>query len=197
MAFDDDQEEFIEFIDSGFFVFFTILVLYLVFKHSIHYFAFLEASVAEGRTVNFATKQFLKDFLNTFSLLLRFYILLFRINVYDSLDDFLDSYYIFVGDFDDDEYLNELFLSIHGTLFFTLDNNDDRSFLLEDENGFANDLFYTYFVVWGKLMFFLFFTVEEISRLGLAFYICYLIIFEVHSVNCSYKEDNYVFSKRN
>ena len=45
-------------------------------------------------------------------------------------------------------------------------------------------------------MFFLFFTVEEISRLGLAFYICYLIIFEVHSVNCSYKEDNYLSTKR-
>ena len=196
MAFDDDQEELIEFVDSGFFVFFSILVGYLVFKHSIHYFAFLEASASEGRTVNFATKQFLKDFLSTFSLILRFYILLFRINVYDSLDDFLDSYYIFVGDFDDDEYLNELFLSIHGTMFFTLDNNDDRSFLLEDENGFANDLFYMYFVAWGKLMFFLFFTVEEISRLGLAFYICYLIIFEVHSVNCSYKEDNYLTTKR-
>ena len=59
------------------------------------------------------------------------------------------GYYIFVDDFDDDEYLNELFLSTHGTLFFTLDNNDDRSFLLEDENGFSNDLFYAYFVVWG------------------------------------------------
>ena len=196
MAFDDDQEEFIEYVDSGFFVFFTILVLFLVFKYSVHYFAFLEASVAEGRTVNFATKQFFKDFLNTFSLLLRFYILLFRINVYDSLDDFFDSYYIFVGDFDDDEYLNELFLSIHGTMFFTLDNNDDRSFMLEDENDFTNDLFYTYFVVWGKLMLFLFFTVEEIARLGLAFYICYLIIFEVHSVNCSYREDNFLNLKR-
>lgn len=147
MAFDDDQEEFIEFIDSGFFMFFTLLVSYLVYKYSVHYFAFLEASVAEGRTVGFVAKQFFRDFLNTFSLLLRFYILLFRINVYDSLDDFFDSYYIFVGDFDDDEYLNELFLSIHGTLFFTLDNNDDRSYLLEDENDFANDLFYTYFVV--------------------------------------------------
>lgn len=147
MAFDDDQEEFIEFIDSGFFMFFSLVVGYLVYKYSIHYFAFLEASVAKDRSVGFVAKQFSKDFLNTFSLLLRFYILLFRINVYDTLDDFFDSYYIFVGDFDDDEYLNELFLSIHGTMLFTLDNNDDRSFLLEDENDFAHDLFYTYFVV--------------------------------------------------
>ena len=40
------------------------------------------------------------------------------------------------GDFDDDEYIQELFLSIHGTIFFTMDNQDDRSFLLEDENDF-------------------------------------------------------------
>ena len=59
--------------------------------------------------------------------------------VYDETD--------LVGDFDDDEYINELFLSIHGTIFFTMDNQDDRSFLLEDENDFSNDLFYTYFVL--------------------------------------------------
>jgi hypothetical protein len=43
---------------------------------------------------------------------------------------------------------------------------------------------------------FLFFTVEEAARLGLAFYICYLIIFEVHSVNCSYREDTYMNIKK-
>jgi hypothetical protein len=37
---------------------------------------------------------------------------------------------------------------------------------------------------------------EEAARLSLAFYVCYLIIFEVHSVNCSYKEDNFFFEKR-
>jgi hypothetical protein len=28
--------------------------------------------------------------------------------------------------------------------------------------------------------------------LSLAFYICYLIIFEVHAVNCSYNEDKFI-----
>ena len=196
MAFDDDQEEVIEFLDTSFFYFFTVVVIYLCYKYSIHYFAFLEASVSEGRTVSFVASQFSKDFLNTFSLMLRFYTLLFRMNVYDTLDDFFDSYYIFVGDFDDDEYLTELFLSIHGNLLFTLDNNDDRSFLFEDENDFHWDLFYIYFVVWGKLFWFIFFIAEEASRLGLAFYITYLIIFEVHSVNSSYKEDNFMLRKK-
>jgi hypothetical protein len=30
----------------------------------------------------------------------------------------------------------------------------------------------------------------------LAFYICYLITYEVHSVNCSYVEDNYFILNR-
>ena len=196
MAFDDDQEEVIEFIDTSFFNFFSLIIFYLCVKHSIHYFAFLEASVVEGRTVGFVAKQFFRDFLNTFSLMLRFYTLLFRMNVYDNLDDFFDSYYIFVGDFDDDEYLNELFLSIHGTTLFTLDNNDDRSFLLEDENDFSSDFFYTYFVIWGKLYLFIFFIAELAARLGLAFYIFYLIIFEVHAVNCSYREDTFMNVKK-
>lgn len=196
MTFDDDQEEIIEFVDNGFTYFFCLLITYLIVKYSIHYFAFTEVSVTEGRTVTFITTQFFKDFIGSLSLIFRFYILLFRINVYDTLDDFFDSFYIFVGDFDDDEYLNEVFLSIHGTILFTLNNHDDHSFLWEDEHSFTNDFFYLYFILWGKISFFFFFMLEEAARLALAFYICYLIIFEVHSANCSYYEDNFMLSKK-
>ena len=196
MAFDDSQEEVIEFMDTAFFYFFTTMILYLGYKYSIHYFAFLDASIAEGRSVGFMVKQLFKDFLNSLSILLRFYILLFRINVYDTLDDFFDSYYIFLGDFDEDEYLNELFLSIHGTLLFLPENGFDTSFLQEDETDFSKDLFYIYFIVWGKIFYFCFFILEEAARLALAFYICYLIIFEIHNVNCSYCEDTYMVSKK-
>lgn len=197
MTFDDNQEEVIEFIDGSFFYFFILITLYICYKHSIHYFAFLEASVTEGRSVKFIATQVFKDFLNTLSLFLRFYILLLRVNVYDTLDDFLDSYYIFIGDFDEDEYLNETFLSIYGSILFLSENDYDTSFLLEDEHDFFNDWFYLYFVIWGKLFYFTFFMLEEAARLSLAFYVCYLIIFEVHSVNCSYKEDTFFHSKRN
>jgi len=196
MVFDDDQEEIIEFVDTSFIWFFTFIIFYLFYKHSIHYFSFLEASVSQGRSVVFMTKQFVNDVINSSSLVFRFYILLFRMNVYDSIEDVLDSYYIFVGDFDDDEYLTELFLPIHGTLFFTLDNNDDRSFLFEDENGFSNDFFFLYSVLWGKLFLFIVFTIEEAGRLGLAFYISYLITFDVHAVSASYKEDNFLVTKK-
>ncbi len=196
LTFDDDQEEIIEFVDTFFFYFFTLVIIYFILRHSIHYFSFLEASVSEGRNVSYLILQFRNDFLGSFSLLLRFYTLLFRMNVYDTLEDFFDSYYIFVGDFDDDEYINELFFSLNNTLFFTLDNHDDRSFLFEDENDFSNDLFFIYFMVWGKFSYFFFLMAELAARLGLAFYILYLILFEVHSVNCSYLEDTYFKNKR-
>jgi len=195
-TFDDDQEELIEIFDTGFFTFFCCLIFFLIFKYSQHYFAFLEASVSEGRNASFIIKQFFRDFINTFALLLRFFVLLFRLNVYDTLDDFYDSYYIFAGDFDDDEYFLELFFVVYAIFYLDYDNNDDRSFSFEDENEFIMDLYYIYFTCWAKFMTFIFFILEEILRLSLAFYICYLIIFEVHSVNCSYSEEDYFYSSR-
>jgi len=147
MTFDDDQEESIELIDTCFFYIFTLLILYLVYRYSLHYFAFLEASIVNGKSVSYVIKQFSKDFLNSFSLLLRFYVLLFRLNIYDALDDFLDSYFIFSEDFEDENFSDEIFLSLHGTLFFSTDNSNDHSFLLEDDNDFSFDFFYLYFIL--------------------------------------------------
>lgn len=144
----------------------------------------------------FMATQFKGDFLALFSMILRFYSLLLRLNVYDVLDDCLDFYYVFIGDFDDDEYMNESFFSLYGVILYTSDNQDDRSFLLEDENDFYGDLFYLYFLLWGKVFYFLFYTVELTARFGLAFYVIYLVLFEIYGVNCSYKEDSYFLNKR-
>ena len=140
-------------------------------------------------SLSFIAKQFLRDGINTFALFLRFFVLLFRLNVYDTLDDFYDSYYIYVGDFDDDEYYNELFFSIFSLVFYDFDPNSDKLFSLEEESDLFLDLFYFYFICWAKFFTFIFFIVEEILRLSLAFYISYLIVFEVHAVNFSYIED--------
>ena len=43
---------------------------------------------------------------------------------------------------------------------------------------------------------FLFFSMEESLRVLLAFYVTYLIIFEIQAVNRSYVEDTYLFKKR-
>jgi hypothetical protein len=195
MAFDDDQEEVIEFVDTSFFNFLTIIILFMLYRYSVHYFSFLEASISEVKAVNYLG-QAGKDTINSVSLFLRFYLLAIRVNIYDFLDDVLDSYYVVFIDFDDDEYFSELLLSIHGTLFFTNDNHDDRSFLLEDENGFMGDLFYLYFLIFGKIVFFLVFMLEESAKLFLGFFIAFLIIFEMHSVNCSYREDLYINVKK-
>jgi hypothetical protein len=196
-TFDDDKEELIEIFDASFFYFFLLIIFYLFFKYSLHYFSFLEASFNEGKSVSFIVKQFFRDFINTFALFLRFFILLIRLNVYDNLDDFYDSYYIFIGDFDDDEYFNELFFYYHSFFFYDFDNHDDRLFGLEEENEFIIDFFYLYFLCWSKFFMFIFFILEEILRLSLAFYICYLIIFEVHAVNSSYVENNFNNFKKN
>jgi len=145
-TFDDDKEELIEIFDASFFYFFLLIIFYLFFKYSLHYFSFLEASFNEGKSVSFIVKQFFRDFINTFALFLRFFILLIRLNVYDNLDDFYDSYYIFIGDFDDDEYFNELFFYYHSFFFYDFDNHDDRLFGLEEENEFIIDFFYLYFL---------------------------------------------------
>ena len=186
----------IELVDSLFFYFFITLTLYFVFRHSVHFFSFLDASISEGRDNKFVFLQFRADFLNLFSFSMRFYALIFRVNVYDTVEDFFDSYYIFVGDFDDDEYLNELFFSLHGVIFFTMDNHDDRSFLLEDENDFLYDFYFIYFMLWGKFAYLLFLAVELAAKVSLGLFIAYLITFEVHGVGCSYVEDSYFLTKR-
>lgn len=195
-TFDDDQEEALEALNCLAFNLLLVFFAYFVYKYSIHFFSFLEASVAEGRSLNFVVKQCVRDVVNSGALLLRVLTLVIRLNIYDGVDDFLDSYYIFVGDFDDDEYFNDLFFSFYSVLFFDCDNNDDRSIFLEDEFDFFTDLFSLYFVIWGKLSLFLFFIIEEILRVALALYISYLILFEVQAVNRSYVEDTYFSKKR-
>lgn len=63
-----------------------------------------------------------------------------------------------------------------------------------------NTIDLTIYSIWFILsevnFFFLFFLVEELARVALAIYIIYLIIFDVHAVNCSYVEDAYFTSKR-
>lgn len=195
-TFDEDREELIEVFNVTFFYFFCSIIILFFYKHSIHYFSFLEATVLGGRAVLFVVKQFLRDFINTFALLLRFFILLFRLNVYDTLDDFYDSYYVFMGDFDDDEYFIELLAPIFGLYFFDTDSCGDYSFLYKDEDDLTSNLFYYYFLCWGKLFFFIFFIVEEVLRVSLGLYICYLIVFEVHAVNRYYLEDAYFSDRR-
>jgi hypothetical protein len=88
-TFDDDQEEILEFINGMCFNILIFFFVYLVYKYSIHFFSFLEASVAEGRSIVFVAKQCLRDIINSAALLLRVLTLVVRLNIYDAVDDFL------------------------------------------------------------------------------------------------------------
>jgi hypothetical protein len=145
-TFDDDQEELLELFHGSSFYAFILVFVYFLYRYSMHYFSFLQASTSDARILGLVA-QFGQDSLDTFALALRFGVLMIRLNIYDFLDDVLDSYYIFVCDFDDDEYFMELFFSIFSVMFFDADNHDDRSFFLEDELDFTLDLFSLYFII--------------------------------------------------
>lgn len=195
MTYDDINVEFIELLHSFVCLFFIFIIFYLLYRYSIHYFSFLENTVSDGYSTAYILKQFVRDVSNTFALFLRFFLLLFRLNIYDGLDDFLDSYYIFFIDFDEDSYFDELFISFD-FLFFFPDNREDVLFYKPTEFEWWGDLFTKFFILFGKFFFFWALILEEIFRITLALYISYLIIFEVHAVNVSFNEDNFIHIKK-
>lgn len=197
LTFDDDQEEFLEYFEQLLFTGVFYVFIYYVIRVGVHFFSFLESSVSEGRTFSFVLSQFRRDAINAFAFIMRLFTLMVRFYIYETNDDILDSYYIFIGDFDDDEYFNEVFFSTFSLIFFDPDNNDDRSFFLEDELDLSWDLFSIYFIMLMKLDSIIFWAVEGIARTFLALFIGYLIVFEVHTANRSYVEDVYFFSKKN
>lgn len=197
VTFDDDQEEFLEYFEQLMYTAVFYFLIYYIIRIGVHFFSFFESSISEGRTFSFVLAQFRRDALNTFASVMRLATLMVRFFIYESNDDILDSYYIFIGDFDDDEYFNELFFSAFPMLFFDSDNNDDRSFFLEDEIDLSSDLFSLYFIMLTKLGSLMFYIPEGIARAFLAFYIGYLMVFEVQTANRSYVEDTYLASKRN
>ena len=195
ISFDDIFGEVVDLFHGFLVVFLIVIVVLLIYKYSIHYFSFLESTVTEGYSTLFFTKQMVRDLSNTFALFLRFFLLLFRLNIYDGLDDFLDSYYIFFCDFDEDSYFDEDMLGTNFYHYFK-DNQEDNVFFHPNEQDWFYDLFSHYWIMWSRLFLFFFFIIEEVFRVSLALYIFYLIIFEVHSVNLSYTEDCFFTHKK-
>ena len=186
-TFDDDQEELQEFFNCMCYYFFLFTMAYYLCKYSISWFSFLEASKGGTWSVALIT-QTLFDVFSMIAFFLRFLVLMIRLNIYDCVDDVLDSYYISMVDFDEEEYHTDVLFSLFTTLMFDTDLGDDRSYLLEDETDLFSDLFITFFFAWGKFTQFWFFILEEIARVSLALYITYLLIFELNTTNRSYTE---------
>lgn len=198
MQVNDNSIEFVEFLHIQLIYFLIIVIIYLIYKYSIHYFSFLEQSVIEGKSSLFILKQFIRDTSNTFALFLRFFLLLFRLNIYDGLDDFLDSYCVFFCEFNE----NIEITSISYIFIDNVINNFDLFLDDMDSNsnelyfGFYYDIFNLFLINFIEILNYWLFLLEEIFRVFLAFYIIYLIVFEVHSVNLSYIEDNYFYFKK-
>ena len=195
MSYDDEDVETIESVSLFLTSYFLFIIVFLIFKYSVHYFSFLESSFTEGKSSSFIAKQFVRDVSNTFALFLRFFLLLLRLNIYDGLDDFLESYFIAFCDFDCDTYYDELVIYFDSSLFYIKDNSTDSGIFTEVESDLLEDVFHKYFVISGKMFFFWILILEEVFRVSLALYISYLIVFEVHAVNVSFKEDVYTSSK--
>jgi hypothetical protein len=145
-TFDDDQEELLEFFNTMCYYFFLFTLIYYLYKYSTHYLSFLEAAKNTSKTTS-PVSQALFDGLNIIGFTLRFMVLMIRLNIYDGIDDALDSYYIFMADFEEEEYLSDSFFSLFSSLSFDADLNDDRSFLFEDEMDVSTDLFSIYYII--------------------------------------------------
>lgn len=103
LTFKDLYEESIESVTLSLFYVFIVVYIFFLYKNSIHYFSFLEASM-QNRKVLSVLIQFGKDVSNSFIIIIRFITLLVRLNIYDAVDDVLDSNYIFNCDFQDESY---------------------------------------------------------------------------------------------
>jgi hypothetical protein len=190
-TFKDMYQEPIEALNVFLFKLFLVIYLFFLYKNSVHYFSFLEASVSDRGTLSMFV-QFVKDFANSFVLLLRFLTLLFRLNIYDAVDDVLDSNYIFICDFEDDSYYVDFFGTFYKSILVNNDSFGDKTIFFEQSLDFHGDLFFMYFILCSKFISFIFFALEEVGRVLLAFFIIYLVIFEMQSVNRSYNEESFI-----
>jgi hypothetical protein len=195
ITFKDLTEESSEALSVLLFKVFLVVYLFFLYKNSTHYLPFLEASLA-GRSTVSVLIQFVKDFANSFVLLLRFLTLLFRLNIYDAVDDVLDSNYIFICDFEEDSFFADTLATFYRAVLINTDLFGDKTVFFEPNLDASYDLFATYFLICSKFVSLIVFFLEEVGRVLLAFFIVYLVIFEMQSVNRSYAEDLFTTNRR-
>lgn len=191
----DLYEESMESIMLSFFYIFLTIFVFFFFKNSIHYFAFLEASMSNNQTTGIFM-QFGKDAANSFVLSLRFTALMVRINIYDTVEDLLDSNYIFACEFQDERFDD-------GFLYFWVDHALTEMSIMQTHLALKPynqlldyDSISTYIQICGYAVSIIFFILEAAGRALLGFFIVYLIIFEMQSINRSYTEDSFIANER-
>ena len=134
--------------------------------------------------------------LSIVALSVRFYILLFRINVYDLLDDCFDSYYIFIGDFAENTYTEEALVHLSEGAATLPENQSDLALTHDSSLDSGRDLYVGLAILYFKVMTWLVFLLELALRLTLAIYVCYLVLIEVHGSSRAYVEDKFLSQRK-
>lgn len=191
----DLYEESIECIMLSFFYIFLTIFVFFLFKNSIHYFAFLEASMSNNQTTGVFV-QFGKDAANSFVLCLRFAALMVRLNIYDTVEDLLDSNYIFACEFEDERYCQDMLYAQFDYALTEITILQHHLSLKPYNQLLDFDSITTYFLICGYFLSIIFCILEAAGRVLLAFFIVYLIIFEMQSINRSYTEDSFINNER-
>jgi len=94
--------------------------------------------------------QFLKDSSNSVAIILRFLTLLVRLNLYDLVDDILDSNYIFFCDFEEERFASDSLASFAQNsqfLEFLNYRNHDRSYTGHLIQALSVDFYTTFFLI--------------------------------------------------
>lgn len=162
---------------------FLLIITYFLYKYNTFILLFFELSITLGKSYTYIFKQYLRDILNILAYTLRLILLFIRLNIYDGLDDFFDSYYIFIGDFNAYDYLEIIYIYNYNQLYIHYDNVYDQSLLKYEETEFYLNLIYIYSIILLKFLLFLILLLEGGFRLILASYIFILVVLEINNFN--------------
>ena len=162
---------------------FLLITIYFLYKYNIFTLLFFEFSIIIGKSYLYIFKQYLRDILNILAYTLRLILLFIRLNIYDGLDDFFDSYYIFIGDFNAYDYLEIIYIYNYNQLYMNYDNLYDQSILKYEEIELYLNLIYIYSIILFKFILFLILLLEGGFRLILASYIFILVMLEINNFN--------------
>lgn len=162
---------------------FLLITTYFLYKYNTFILLFFELSITLDKSYMYIFKQYLRDILNILAYALRLILLFIRLNIYDGLDDFFDSYYIFIGDFNVYDYLEIIYIYNYNQLYINYDNIYDQSLLKYEETEFYLNLIYIYSIILLKFLLFLTLLLEGGFRLILASYIFILVMLEINNFN--------------
>lgn len=188
LNYDENSYSFIEVLDSWLFYCFVFAAILTLFKLSFYALSVLEVIRSSESTFALLVSQFGRDVFAWYSLVLRIASLLLRMTLYDILDDFIESYYVFFDDFIDDADTTVLLLSFYeDNNSFDLSNRN-QSLDFNEKFFYTFDFYITYINILQGLFMFWFFLIEELFKLLLGIFITYMILIEIYSGLLSYSE---------